>query len=479
MIWRDLRYKVKPVLTKLGKGINGHNDPLTLDLDELTDSLNMCADSYPIARVRNDRALSSLPQISTSLYGIGQRNSSSIHVLDSNTWRYGAVNSTAWTNVSTAISSPGKANFIEFNTQTEKYTVLAHSTGTVYNNYWDGATLSTFTDTNAPRTNLYTAHKYRLYGVDNDGRTLRYSAQGDMTDFTTVDDAGYIDITEGIGKIIAISTYADHVVLWTNTSMHEVYGTGPDNYDLVNISYVVGCVGRNAYTECNGKLFWLDYAGIYMYTGGLPRRFAYKADKYIKGINWDYKHLISAGSVDNKIYFAIPYKSTAINTLIVIDLLEGKGNVHTINIEDGNWFGLQLVNEKLYGLRNDGYLYDLHSTYQTGLDNSTAISWSMETRPFSGEPDKKFAIREMWVEHAGTTAAAFKVAFTSNYESTTYTDLLATSDISNELITQRKQIIMSSTQLQNNYFSKFKIYGTGQKKISAIHMKLLSWGEEL
>lgn len=482
-LWSEIHYKKTMLSVAFGKGINTYNDPLDLDNDELTDSLNMCADDFPMIRTRNDRKKVSLPGTTGNFRGIGNRDNGNIHILDSSSWKYGSPDAAGWTTISDEIGSTSYGTFVEFNTQSIKYTILAFSTGVEYNGYWDGTNYSTFADTNCPRSNLYTVHRYRVYGIENDGRTLKYSAQGSITDWTTVGDSGYLDITNARGPITAITTYADHPILWTDNSMHELYGTGPDNYEIVNISHIIGCVSRFAYCECDGKLFWLDYGGIYVYTGGLPAQIGYKASGIIEKINWDYKHLIRAGAVGDKIYFAVPYgtDATSNNRIIVIDVIEGKGQAtHTINIEDGNWEGFTNSGEKLLGMKSNGYVYDMHSTELTGLDDTsngtTDISWSMETRPIADEIVVETAIRDMWIQHSGSTNATMELGFTTDSNSTTYAQLAASSDFTHTDFTIRKQLFPTSTQLQGMAFMKFQFKGTGQKKISGFQLNMISYG---
>lgn len=481
-LWRDINHKKIQLSVAFAKGINAYNDPMDLDNDELTDSLNMCADDFPMIRTRNDRRATTLPQSTQVLWGMGGRANNQLHVLNGNTWQYAASTAATWTNVTTEITAPARPSFVEFNTQTAKYTILAYSTGVVYNSYWDGTTYSTFADTNCPRSNLFTGHRYRLYGVDNDGRTLRYSAQGTITDWTLANDAGYLDITEGVGKITAITTYADHPILWTDNSMHELYGTGPDNYELVNISNKIGCISRFAFAESDGKLFWMDYNGVYLYTGGLPRQIAYKAAGIIEGINWDYKHLITGGAKGGKVYFAIPYKSTANNRILVIDIIEEKkGNTYTINLEDGNWNTFVNENEEIFGLNSDGYVYNMHSTHKLGYDGATTdaadITWSMETRPITDELHVESAVRDIWLQHSGSTRATMTFSYTTDSNSTTYTQMAASSDFVHTDYNIRKRILPTSTQLQGMSFMKFQLAGTGQKKISGLQISLISYGD--
>lgn len=478
--WNNVNYPAKVLNVSFGKGINSYNEPVSLDDNELTDSLNMCSDDYPAIRVRNDRTLTTAPQLTGTLYGIGQRSNAYLHVLSSNTWAYCPTSGGAWTDVSTTITTPGKANFIEFNTQTAKYTIMAHAGG-VFNNYWDGATLSTFTDTNCPKTNLFTAHRYRLYGVSTDGRTLRYSAQGSIVDWTTANDAGYMDITELKGTAIAITTYADHVIVWGKNSMHEVYGTGPDNFELVNISNIVGIVSRNSYVEREGMLFWMDKSGIFQYTGGLPRQIAHKVSGIIDRINWANATAIAgiyAGSKGGKIYFAVPLDgSSSNNYLIVIDIIEGKGNIYTINLENGNFVGFSNADDELYGLRSDGYIYNMHSDNKTGDDNSTAIVWSFETKAFSPLIDQEFAVQDIFIEHQGTTKATMLLGYTTDSDSTTYTSLAVSVDFQHTTDKVRSRVWPSMTDLQGQSFMKFKFSGTGYKKISRARFKVISYGD--
>jgi hypothetical protein len=480
LIWNNIQERKVIITMGHGGGINTYREnELDLTNEELTDTLNMSADAYPAVRTRNDRALMSPPQSTKALWGMGRRYNTYLHVLEDNTWKYAAPDSTAWNEISTGITAPGLAAFIEFNTQTERVTIIAYSTGVVYNSYWDGVTYSTFSDTNSPRSNLYTAHRYRLYGVENDGRTLRYSAQGDWTDFTTADDAGYLDITEVQGTITAITTFADHPIIWSANSMHELYGTDPDNFELVNISYVVGCVARFAYTETDGKLFWMDYNGIYMYTGGLPKKIAEKANGIISKINWDYKHLIRAGGIGDKLYFLIPYDgATSINRILVIDLVNDRRSPYVVNIEGGNWNSLIQLGEKLYGMDSTGNIWDMHSTAITGYDNGSVINWGFETKPFTDEINNESAVRDLWVRYqCGSTNATMQLAYTTQNDSTSFTALAATSDFSAVTYEVRKQIVPPPTALQGMGYMKFRYSGSGNTRISGTKMNIITYGE--
>ena len=166
-MWRPLNYKSKKVVRQYGDGVNTFAPPMSINESELTDVLNMCADDYPDIRTRNDRVVESTGYASsTALNAFGQRNNESIHILDGAVWKYRLPASTAWTTISsTLLNQTGK--FVEFNTQAYRFTVLANGSYAGQKTFaFDGSTTLVDMTTNAPHSNLYTAHRYRVFGVE-------------------------------------------------------------------------------------------------------------------------------------------------------------------------------------------------------------------------------------------------------------------------------------------------------------------------
>lgn len=497
-LWNNLSIRRQQLLQGFGEGLNTFNDPLFIKENELTDCKNINAACYPSIQTRADRKIQTLPASTNTgtMNTIGIRTTTNagtqIHKALGNTWAYGLKSAVAWTNISTALSATTNyGKIIEFNTQTAKYSILAYSDGTFYNSYWDGTNYSTFASTAAPRSNLYTAHKYRLYGVESDGRTLRYSAQGDITDWTTVEDAGWIDLTDQVGKASAITTFADHVIVWSDKTMYELYGSNWDNYQLVNISNKLGCVSSRAYCECNSKLYWMDYSGLYLYTGGIPRQIAHQAKKYIEGINWDVKTLISAGAVNGKVYFAIPYQSTYINKQIVVDVRLIESGKNTVFMEDINANGFINVDMSLwaYGTTDDRF-YDVDSTAKTGFDDtstggSTVISWNIESKVIADIGlNSRCGISDIWIQHEGSTTSTLSFGYwdninNSSVSSTNYTAVGASTDYSAATAykIRRSKLLLNYNQLQNFDLYKFNISGTGYVKLHGLQLNLYSFGQ--
>jgi hypothetical protein len=166
--------------------------------------------------------------------------------------------------------------------------------------------------------------------------------------------------------------------------------------------------------------------------------------------------------------------------VIVVDLIEEKGrrqSTYTINREEGNFKSLIQAGKVLWGLRSDGYIYNIHSTVKTGYDNSTLISWSMETRPYTNEINIETAVRDIWITHSGSTVATMSLGYTTNDNSTTYTQAAASTDFRHEAYITKKQVLMSPVQLQGVNYVKFQLKGTGHKKISGMHMNIIGYGD--
>lgn len=474
MLWRSINVKAKQMSNNFGEGVNTYLDDLYINSGELVDCLNMSSDNYPAIEVRKDRTKLALPKL-TNPKLMGIRGNSQLHVVDGNTWKYGSPSSSSWTTLASFFNSY-TGTIATFKTQTKEYSILGNLDNESDILYaWDGGNYFTNLTSNAPKSNLYTSHKYRLYGINNDKRTLEYSAQGDITDWTTSLDAGTIDVTNARGDITAIRTYQDHVIVWANNSMHELYGTSPYDFTLVDVSNEIGCINQKSHIECNGQLYWLDYTGIYLYTGGIPVKVSNQVIKYIENINWNYKSKICCGALGDKIYFNIPYgfSQTSNNRLLVFDTVKLKWF-----IEDGNFIQFVSLNEKLYGLDSDGYIWDMVTNNSTGYDSGTIITWSFTTKPIKGSENigTISSIREIWLDHDGSDDSTLYLGYNTNIGGNTFLNIASTSSFTTSQYTKIDRKILPLDLLNNLNYIQFKINGTGYQKINSILLDFVYHG---
>lgn len=80
---------------------------------------------------------------------------------------------------------------------------------------------------------------------------------------------GRIKMMENVGDVMAVAS-KDNISLW-------------NGYSLQSVDLGIGCVSDNGWVKNNGLLFFLDYDGIYMTDGGLPKLISTPVDDIIQG----------------------------------------------------------------------------------------------------------------------------------------------------------------------------------------------------
>ena len=353
------QYKIKPSApVYLGEGINTYGTPFIKE-GEARDSRNVSSRLSPALSVRpgTDDAFTAI----TTPNALGQRNNLYPHVQDGTTWK--RWDGSVWQTVQAGLTS-AVGKIIEFATGTTLYTILANGTNTYS---WNGTTSASIAA--APTSKLYAAHKGRLYTLL--GKELKFSALNLITDWTTVLDAGSISITNAQGDGTAIKEFNDMIFVWTEQSMHKLLGTGPLNYELVDVSED-GCISDRSVVEVNSDnakaLYFMDYKWIKVYTNGTSQRISHAVKTFIDGIALTYKTKICAGKNGKYLYWAIPYGAVTENNIVLEYDTDLKiWNVHSLAISQ-----FVTIGEKCYGVSPTGVIYDM----ENGLtDNGTAIVW--------------------------------------------------------------------------------------------------------
>lgn len=439
-LFPNVNYKKDKITANLADGLNTFSPPLDIGEGQASYIINMNGSKYPALTVRNGRqhAFSqlSVPNI------IGQRNNEFPHVLDGTVWK--KWNGLAWVNVKTGLtSSTGK--LVEFATGTTRFTLLFNGT-----DKWsyDGTNLVNLT--NAPASKLIAIHKARCYvATDND---IKYCNINLLNDWTTINAAGLIDVTESQGGLSGITAYANHIVVWTESSMHELYGTGPLNYALTNISYSQGCISNESIIELNGVLYWAYYDGIYAYTGGKPQKVSDLVDGYFKKLNIAQKSKIASGSLGYSIFYSMPIDGSTNNNII----LEYNTKLQKWYVHSGAIKQFTNIGNKLYGMGYDGYIYD----FESGSDDAgTAIAYEWISKAFTeGTISSNQTIARMWLVVDCPIGSTMEIYTSPSIDNDDFTLAYTITPSVNE---QNAYITLPITQLQNVDWYRLKIKGTG------------------
>jgi len=114
----------------------------------------------------------------------------------------------------------------------------------------------------------------RVWCVDNDGQTIKYSALLDETLWDSTDGAGSIDMssvwTDGTDVVVAIAAFGAnlvvfgkrHIILWTDGAGSDI-GIDPDNIYVVDTIEGTGCIARDSVQKIGeGDMAFLSPNGV-------------------------------------------------------------------------------------------------------------------------------------------------------------------------------------------------------------------------
>ena len=133
---------------------------------------------------------------------------------------------------------------------------VAGETPIQYNGSGNFATIIAASGT-LPDGNTALAAFGRVWGLDDDKQTIRYSALLDHTRWATVDGGGLIDMrsvwTKGMDEVVGIVSYGSylvvfgkrHIVLWTDGAGSDI-GLNPTNMYVTQVIENAGLVARDA-----------------------------------------------------------------------------------------------------------------------------------------------------------------------------------------------------------------------------------------
>jgi hypothetical protein len=429
-----------------GMGENQYGTPFTINESESVTSRNLSSRAYPAMQTRPGRAYAFTAL--TTPNALGQRDNQYPHVQDGTAWK--RWDGSAWQTVQASLTS-ARAKIIDFTTGTTKYTILSNGT----NRYsWDGSTSASITA--FPLTKIITSHKGRVYAML--ARELKFSALNLITDWTTANDAGSITITNAKSNGVAITEYADHVVVLTGSSLHELHGTGPSNYELIDISDD-GCIADRTLIEAKGVLYWLDEGEFKAYTGGLPAVISQKVQNYLKGIPAAYKSKCCCGKLGKYLYLSIPYGAVTECNL----LLEYDTELQQWYPQTGSFVDFVAIGEKLYGVDAAGQIWDMDS----GTDDAgTAITWYKESGAYIRQSlRQKKNLQSVYALFDQPTGSTFTIGTSVTVDAADFVTRKTFTESASE---QNQKATLDASTLGYTDYYRLKLAGTGIVTVHAI-----------
>ena len=206
-------------------------------------------------------------------------------------------------------------------------------------------------------------HNNRIFGVyDSKIRVCTMGNEEDWDTFTPVAPTNSYALdwdTEG-GDFSAIASYQNHVEIFKQDYMYEVFNVNPP-YNVSRVNKV-GCLNNQAWVEVGQILYFAGRQYVYAYSGGVPRPIS-------EILNVAYTDAVVGGD-DRYVYCNLSVGG--VWTLYVYDTLTGSWAVE----DDIHFLQFTKLAGHCYGLASTGEIVQFNSGTET-------IAWSFTTKPFT------------------------------------------------------------------------------------------------
>ena len=442
-----VRYNSDNAITMFGGGINNIYPPEFIQDDEAQEIYNMSLDKYPALSTKIGRTMFKNPGIAgETIQYFGCAGLNYLFYIQKGTTQ-GATGKLKDVNgVTIAEGLTGTDyNHTYYKDGTNEYLIL-YGTGQQPTRFklplssYDTPDAITIEDQNQnqvyPKVMCY--HKGRMYAADQD--ILYFSALQNPMDWATVNDSGYIKVTNAKGIITAMESYDDKLCIFSQNNMHELYGgivfaNGETDYNLVDLNNSIGSYSQAK--VCNGLLYWLYAKSIYEYNGSAIRaieqpnvknRVIGGIKQYLDGILYTEAEKVTIAASESKIYFYFPnYKGKG--RLFVFDQRlrkwtqelqpeDKQAELYYLRIADSfNSINFSQTPVPVYALTANGTIYEITGGRRAGgqyikmygedeyvdgegLVYREPIPFYFKSKRFTeGLVSKKKSLREIWLSY--------------------------------------------------------------------------------
>lgn len=378
-------------------------DPFSIQDVFATSSKNLSSSKYPALSVRPG-SLSLGGAIGSKILGIGVWKDTELHaVFSDGTWRkWGS----GWSApLASGLNTSAEWSFTNFKGNLSTISLIA-TNGVDAARVYDGSTVTNLATAPAG-LNYIEQYADRLYGAV--GNDLKFTAYRMANDWTVVNgddaDSGYITIETPNGETISgIKASSSHVTVFKPSSIHELFGTSPNDYRMIQVCKGIGMASNKHAVNIGGLLYFIDVTnpGIYLYDGGnMPSKaFSFPVQDYMDRINQAGKLSSCVGTDGKNLYVGIPVNSSTPDTILVYDFLAKSWDV---------WEGFSPLCFAKSGV--NWYMGDAAGKVKQmcigTADDGTTISWSRVSIPYSAESlSQKLRMIRSWITatvYAGST----------------------------------------------------------------------------
>jgi hypothetical protein len=221
----------------------------------------------------------------------------------------------------------------------------------------------------------------------------------------------------------------------------------------------IGCVSHRSIKPVQGRLFWLGYEGVYMYTGNTPQLISFPIQAYINRLDIANRAKACAGTDGERYYLSLPIDSGS-NILLTFDTRFNEWYVE----DKADIIAFTEFNNVLYG----------SSTTQIkkmiDLAGSEKPTWERISKPINeGSLSMDKDLYRLFFIVDLPVGSTLDISLSTDAEGTNFTtvkSLTPSSDIF------QQQIEIPLTIAQNADWIRYKLSGTGPCTIHAMERQL-------
>lgn len=450
--WISSPNKSKPTIVTLADGINQSVESIEIKDSQSTSAINVDSFLYPTLQTVDGHALHSqhtgyinrLFKFKDTWYcGNGRGLYKFTGSLWSAVYEYGSAdNNRLWDTAQFFDGS--KLYFIDGSLQLRQY---------------DGSSLTTISG--APVSSYLTTYANRFYVANKNDNLLSYSGLRDASDFMSTNKftgSGKITVESPDGyRPTGLVTFSDHVILFKQNSMFELFGEDSTNFEMRG-PIDVGCISDRTILPTKYGLFFLGVDGLYVYQGGsFPQLISNNVRDYFKNVNLAYAQHCCAGFDGRFIYLSLVTGSATIPNITLKYDVEVKawwvlGYVATAYYLDG---------QTLYFGTSDGKIMKMgDSTF-----NGPPINWSIETKPFSdGDETVRKVIHKLWVVADIEIGSSITISYAGGTEGSDWIPLKTEANGTGKIQSLKIPVVVRTPET----WFRMKLSGVGKVKIHRI-----------
>ena len=247
-------------------GLNNQANPITIDPGEAIISIN-----YESSLLGGYRRISGTTKFDTNeVTGTGDRvlgvavfGAGVLAVRDSST-SADVFTSTGsgWTKINGAPTrtKSGKHFFTKYNFTGSDRIIGVDGKSAPFR--WDGSGYGLLNASGSPANAKYVAeYKRHIFysGYSSNTGAITFSAPLDETDFAAANGAGEIVVGD---TIVALRKFRDELIIFCENSIFKLIGDSLFNFELLPITFDIGCSAADSVQEVGGDLYFLAPDGI-------------------------------------------------------------------------------------------------------------------------------------------------------------------------------------------------------------------------